>query len=169
MILSHMGSQIGAFYHNRSYWAVKLVDNRWRCELDGVPDFRTGTSRDLDWSLDIVGSGENNRIKELWMFCPKTVHSPLGNTAMLKISERGTAFVLKAGNFSLYGKKPLALIIGQVTDKLTGDCQCFIWDEYLRVMSSPFKTNVKNFSSWRDGVAPIGELSTDVLGLDVRG
>src|SRR5437016_1178202 len=66
MILSHLGSQIGAFLHDTSYWAVKLRDNRWRCELDGVPDIRTATTRNLDWSLDIVGSGENNKIKELW-------------------------------------------------------------------------------------------------------
>lgn len=175
VIVSKLGSQIGAFLQDRPYWAAKLDQDdggsRWICELDQVSDLRRATKRDMDWTLDVVGSGDHKRIKELWMFCPKTRYSPLGNTATLRFrlpQERQRAFVLKRGSLSLFHRSLDYLIIGKVTDDLVGSCECFIWDDKLRVMSSPYHTNVRNFTAWRDGVMPIGKLSYDVLGLTLK-
>jgi hypothetical protein len=168
IIASHLGSQIGAFFSNRCYWAVKLTNDKWLCELDTIPDLRTGTQRELDWTLDIVGSGDIGRIRELWMFCPKSLTSPLGNTATLRFTEPRTAFVLKRGSVSMFHRTMDYLIIGKVLDKYTGDCECFIWDDRLRGMSAPYYTNVSNFAAWRAGVLPIGRLSYEVLGLDIK-
>lgn len=190
IIKSKLGSQIGKFFASRAYWAVKLRDDRWLCELDKIPDVlrkkditRPGeiliadfrgpgkpTDRELDWSLDIVGTGDNALIKELWLFCPPSRISPMGNTATLRFLPHETkcAFVLKRGSVYFTHRQLDYLIIGKVTDKQTGDCTCFIWDEQLKVMSSPYQTNVSDFTAWRPGIMPIGKLALDVLGLDVR-
>lgn len=175
IIASRAGSQIGAFLHNRTYWAAKLDTDdggsKWICELDQIADLRRAEHRDMDWCLEVVAAGDHKRVRELWMFCPPSLTSPLGNTATLRFKlpeERQRAFVLKRGSRSVGYQSMDYLIIGKVTDDLTGECECFIWDNRLRAMSSPYHTNVHNFTAWREGVMPIGKLSFEVLGLNVK-
>lgn len=168
LIVSKGKSLVGQFLRNRAYWAVKLKDGSWVCELDPVTNFRRAEQRTLDWSLDIVGTGDVKRIDELWLFCPRSKTSPGGNTARLKITEPGTAFVLKVGHVSIERRQATAVMIGRVENKLTGDCVCFIWDSVMKAMSQPWYSNVYHLGTWREGVAPLGRLAFDVVGLDLR-
>ncbi len=208
VVWSQGGYPIGHSEPDRAYWAIKLNDGRWLCELDQV-DARidkivtqdnpftglrdgigmTMEKRNLDWTLDICSTGDWAYITELWMICPPTHVSPAGNTARLPISPAGTAFQFKVGvldsNFGESLRRPLAQIIGRVTNQETGDCECHVFDYGAGALIvhengkdneghpiyGPWKTNVYNMSSWRPqipgqpSVAPIGRLSFDVLGL----
>jgi hypothetical protein len=127
--------------------------------------------RQADWSLDIVGSGDYKKIEELWLICPPTATSPLGNTARLPIEMPGTAFQLKVAFVESDGvnsaRSLQAQLIGRVTDVETGDCECFIFDYGWQVMSTPWKSNVKRFGTWRSEVAPLTQLNYTVVGIDL--
>jgi hypothetical protein len=178
---------------DRSYWAVKLDDEKWICETQVSYDWRIGTQRNFDWSNDLVATGDVLRIKELWLFCPPNKYSPVGNTARLIIEEPGTAFQFKVGhadsNIAVTWKTMQGHIIGKVTNKEQGLCECFIWDPIQQGMITPEtmildpktmgplkdedgniiyagKTSVYNFHSWRPGsVAPLGKLHLQTLGV----
>src|SRR5687767_4806805 len=168
LINSILGATVGKFFGDRAYWGAKLSDGSWRCELDERHEIRTASMRPFDWTLDMVDTGDVLKIKELWLFCPPTPLSPLGNTARLPIKEPGTALQFKVGNLfemGAVGRNVAGRIIGRVDNKETGECTCFIWDEELRVMSAPWRSNVYNFGSWRDGIAPQGRLNLDTLGV----
>jgi hypothetical protein len=163
MIKSVLGATIGRLFGDRAYWAAKLQDHRWISELDQ----RMG--RSFDWTLDAVDTGDVLKIKELWLFCPPNSVSPLGNTARLPITEPGTAFQFKVASVDGFldgmERKVESQIIGRVDDKATGACTCFIWDAQLRVLSTPWQSNIHSFGSWREGIAKIGALSPQVLGV----
>jgi hypothetical protein len=188
-VFSQGGYPIGSPEPDRAYWAVKLNDGKWLCELDQVQDLIIGR-RHLDWSLDICGpSGDWRKIVELWMICPPTAISPAGNTARLPITVPGTAFQLKVGFLdSSIGnslRRQVAQMIGRVTNEETGDCEVFVYDYAAQALVvcengkdedgkpayGPWKTNVYNMGSWRPNipgtpsVAPIGRLSFEVVGL----
>jgi hypothetical protein len=208
VVFSQGGYPIGHRELDRSYWAVKLDGGHgsdvWRCELDLVdthspkwvtqhnPDtgFRDpidllSPKRTLDWSDDLCTLGDWRRIKELWLVCPMTPTSPSGNIARLPITQPGTAFQFKVGvmdtNLGTSLHRPLAQIIGRVTDEGTGACECWVYDYAASALIlfadeqtgqlGPWKTNVYRMGSWRPeivgmpSVAPIGRLSTGVLGL----
>jgi hypothetical protein len=167
-VKSVLGSVIGAFLPDKAYWAVKLSNDKWCSEIDQRFEPRNGLIRPFDWSLDLVDTGDIANVKELWLFCPPNIHNPLGSTARLPIVEPNTAFQFKIGNsyaFGADGRELQSQIIGRVVDKETGDCEFFAWDAPLKVMSSPMKNNIYNFTSWRPGIANLGELSLDVLGV----
>lgn len=163
LITSALGATIGRLFGDRAYWAAKLQDNRWLCELD------TRNGRPFDWTLDAVDTGDVLRIRELWLFCPPNAISPLGNTARLPITEPGTAFQFKVASLDGFldgmERRIESQIIGRVDDKSTGACTCFIWDAQLKVMSQPWQSNIHRFGSWREGIAKIGALSPEVLGV----
>lgn len=168
IITSVLGSLVGTFLVDRPYWAVKLANGTWQCELDSRFDLRRGEKRPFDWTLDLIDTGDIAHIRELWLFCPPTKASPLGNTARLPIVEPHTAFQFKVASYDAVGAWRKALesqVIGRVDNKETGDCTVFIWDAPLKVMSTPWQSNVYHFGSWREGIAPIGALSHAVLGL----
>jgi hypothetical protein len=165
-IPSVLGSVIGKIFPNRSYWAVKLSTGKWCCELD--TRFDAGIARPFDWTLDLVDTGDVEKIKELWLFCPPSPGNPLGSTARLPIVEPGTAFQFKVASLHALGASERwveSQIIGRVEEKETQACTCFIWDAPLRLMSTPYTTTLQQFGSWREGIAPIGALSHTVLGL----
>lgn len=179
------------FELDRSYWAVKLNNNTWQCETKIVYD--KGVFRYFDWSNDLVATSDVLKIKELWLLCPPNRHSPMGNTARLFIEEPGTAFQFKIGmadsNITRTYKSMQAHIIGKVTNKETGACECFIWDPIQGGLLTPQtlifdsvkkelvkypdgslayagKTSVYSFHSWKPGsIAPLGPLHLPTLGV----
>lgn len=167
-------------YITRSYWAVKLNNDDWVCEARLKMDLARGEMRLYDWSNDLVSTGDVMQVKELWLFCPPSRTSPLGNTARLPIVEPGTAFQFKVATADSTGTRTVqAHIIGRVTNKETGDCECFIWDTEQDGLCTPEtpiftlgrepsyagRTNVYNFRSWRPSIAPLGALKLDDLGV----
>lgn len=175
---------------NRSFWAVKLSTGEWICEARMILD--KGIVRPFDWSLDLVGTGDTSRIVELWLLCPPSPTSPLGNTARMVIDESGTAFQFKVTQVDTTivttCSYPQAHVIGRVVNKETGACECFIWDEKQQGLLTPEtriydpatgtarrypdgtlvyagRTSVYNFHSWRPNIAPLGRIALDTLGV----
>lgn len=168
----------------RSYWAVKLNNDVWLSEARMRYD--QGVFRHFDWSNDLVATGDVLKIQELWLLCPPNRFSPVGNTARLVIEEPGTAFQFKVAhadsNIATTWRTLQAHIIGKVTDKITGACECFIWDPIQGGMITPTtqmfdatgslisagKTSVYDFHSWRPGsIAPLGALHLPTLGVQL--
>lgn len=169
IITSVLGSTIGRFYGDRSYWAVKLSNGKFQSELDSVFDLAHAGKRPFDWTLDLVATDDIMKVKELWLFCPPSSINPFGSTAHFPILIPGTAFQFKVSNMdsSLVAstKSMVSQVIGRVDDPATGDCTFFVYDAPLNAMSFPLKTNINDFGSWREGIAPIKQLSFEVLGL----
>jgi hypothetical protein len=176
----------------RSYWAVKLSTGERLCEARVTTDLLRATERHFDWTLDLVATSDVLKIKELWLLCPPSKTSPLGNTARLDISEPGTAFQFKIAMVdsaiaSMVDRSVQAHVIGRVTNKETGACDCYIYDPVEGGMITPEtqiydpvqgirkdengqpvyagRTNVYSFHSWRPGLAPPGQLHLDRLGV----
>lgn len=166
----------------RSFWAAKLSTGEWVSEARFVHDFRKGEQRRIDWMDDICATGDCKLITELWLLCPPSKTSPLGNTARLPIVRASSAFQFKVATHDTYGvvgpgvRTLQAHIIGRV-DNAEGDCTCFIWDpvqDGLLTPETPIfereghyagKTNVNHFHSWRPSVAPLGQLALDRIGV----
>jgi hypothetical protein len=178
-IKTAIGAVIHPFMIDFPVWCVKLDNGKFLSERDMVWDemqreqgarglhlFSTPNRRPYDWTKDLVSSGDNLKVRELWMICPPNPISPLGNTAKLLITEPGTAFTFKTRQLAI-GSSDLQyhLIIGKVTDTTNGDCEYFVWDCVLQAMSTPMKNNVYDFQSWRPDVGRHGPLALDVLGL----
>lgn len=176
----------------RSYWAVRLNTGEWMCEARLKVDLVNGIERFYDWSNDLVAGGDIMRITELWLLCPPSHTSPFGNTARLKITEPGTAFQLKVAtvdsNIAASIRTVQAHIIGKITNKETGECECYIYDNVQGGLCTPEtmiydpatnnvkrdahgnyiyagRTSVYNFHSWRESIAPLGRLELDTLGV----
>lgn len=179
----------------RSWWAVRLNTGEWVCEARVKTDVYKGIERHFDWSNDLVACGDVNRITQLWLFCPPSKTSPFGNTAHLDITEPGTAFQFKVAmadsNIAMTSRSLQAHIIGKVTNKETGECDAFIWDDVQQGLCTPEteiydphspqtnfrrvdasgrlctagKTSVYDFHSWREGIAKLGRLELRTLGV----
>lgn len=156
---------------SRAWWAVKLDSGEWLCEARLHTDIAAATERHFDWYYDLVGTGDVRRIKELWLLCPPNKLSPLGNTARLPITTPGTAFDFKvasaSSNFVETWRNQEAHIIGRVTDRATGDCECFVWDERYQMLCAGFRSNVHNFGTWRDSLPPRGALALEKIGVEL--
>jgi len=118
----------------------------------------------VDWTLDLVSTGDLKRVKEVRLICPGIL-----THGVLKITEKQTAFQFKNSSAVHDGERQYrileAQVIGRIRDKLSGDCDCFIWDRTLGLFK--YQSNIRAFGSWRNGIAPIGELSQNVLGLSL--
>lgn len=154
---------------DRSWWAVKLDTDEWLCEARIHTDLYTGKERHYEWYEDLVANDDVRRIKELWLLCPASPYSPMGNTARLPITEPHTAFDFKlahaTSNFVTTWRTSEAHIIGRVDDKATGACTCFIYDNKYSVLSQPYKTNIHNFGRWRESSPLLGELAVEKMGV----
>lgn len=148
-----------------SYWKVRLsnrteelseIDVRFIPQLDG-----RFLIRRYEWLEDLVGSGDAGKIKEVMLVTPKGI-------ACSEVTEPYTVFQLCRGTTDLLTGKRIknVQIVGVVSDKDTGDCDCAIWDVQVQQLYT-IKNNVKNFQAWRDGVIPIGKLNFQAL--DLRG
>lgn len=181
------------FEIDRSYWAVKLDNEEWVCEARVKTDVYTGEERFFDWSNDLVANRDVNHIKELWLLCPPSKTSPLGNTARLDIGAPKTAFQFKMTHVDSTIAETIRNlpyhIIGRVDDVVTGDCTCFIFDpvqggllttstlifdpltavakkDHKGKYMTAGRNNIYNFHSWDPGrVAHLGRLELNTLGL----
>lgn len=85
---------------------------------------------------------------------------------MLKIDENYTAFQFKHRTKEFFNSTFTTLeaqCIGRVTNKESGDCECYIWDRFLGIIF--YKSNIYNFGSWRQGLIPLKDLSHEVIGI----
>lgn len=150
-----------------AYWSVLLTTNKRYSENQLIPTLTKGQKglRKLDWNLDLVSTGDIHKVKEV------TLHCPDGRTAVLEIPERSTAFQFKTKSLDTLGANGMNLefqVIGRVLDKVSGACECFIWD-YRPLEGQPnlvaYKSNIYRFGAWRDNITPFGALSLEVQGL----
>lgn len=170
-VTSILGSLISPFLVSEAFWCVKLSNGKFQTERDIVRDGNWPTGRrPFDWALDLVASGDIRRVKELWLICPPNPGNPLGQTAKLPIVEPGTAFQFKVGfvdgNIAGTVQSRASQLIGRVTDKVNGDCECFVWDVGLRALGT-WNSNIYHMGSWRADIAPPTQLAFDVLGLSL--
>jgi len=159
-VLTKHGTWFGRILADRSYWGIKLSDDTFVQEIDGV-----------EWDA-LVQNGDMDRAKELWLFCPPNDWSPRGNTARLPITIPGRAFQTKGASKSatlggMSFRRPEYQIIGVVDDPDTLACTCFVWDYRVWMMSEPFKTNLVDFAKWRPDAPKIHGFSPRALGLKV--
>jgi len=144
---------------SHSYWKVLLTTGKEITEHKLVFDFRRGGYRPIDWALDLNATGDLLKIKELWLICPN------GQQVKIDINEPGTAIQFKHKSINPYGAFLEAQGIGKVTDKGTGDCECWIWDRFKGLI--PYKSNIDTFGTWREGLMPLTKLSREVIGLQL--
>jgi hypothetical protein len=145
-----------------SFWEVLLTSGKVIRETQTVKDAMG--ERLVDWTLDLNSSGDLRRIKEVRLICPGLmVHG------VLKIKESQTAFQFKNSSAVHDGQRQYrvleAQVVGRVTDKVTGACDCFIWDRLLGLFK--YSSNIRSFGTWHDRIAPISVLSQNVLGLNL--
>lgn len=145
----------------RSYWSVRLSTGKMLSEQGVLVDRAAGGLRPIDWSLDLVSTGDIFKIVEVMLTCPN------GQRAWLTIEEPGTVFQLKIATITVFGAdhQVKCQLIGKVVNKESGLCFCWIWDQRLGLIERA--NNIYRFESWRDGILPLGALSLDVLGLRV--
>lgn len=149
-----------------AFWSVLLQSGREWSERSLVASNIKGQKglRKLDWALDLVSTGDIHRIKEL------TLHCPDGRKAVLEITPDMPAFQFKTKSLEMIGASGTDLeyqVIGRVIDKVTGRCECFIWDYRPKLGEEhliAYKSSIYKFGGWRDTVTPIGALGLDVQG-----
>lgn len=140
-------------------WEVELTSGKKIKENQLSFDFLRG-SRRIDWALDIISTGDIHNIKMLYL------HTPRG-LQWIEIREKDTAFQFKRGTqmfFQVGDNVANAHIIGRIEDKETGNCSAIVYD-YFTKETYFLGTNIFNFGSWREGVAPVGPMNLDVLGI----
>ena len=149
-----------------AYWSLLLRNGRTYDEHHLVYSNIKGQKgvRKLDWTLDIVSTGDIHKIKEL------TLHCPDGRKAVLEITEDMPAFQFKTKSMDMMGAGGSGLefqVIGRVIDKASGRCECFAWDYRPKPGEQnlvAYKSSVYNFGAWRDTITPIGALGLEVQG-----
>lgn len=146
-------------FTGRSYWTAKLTTGREVSELGMSFDLLRGR-RPINWHLDVVGSGDNARVKEL------TINTPRG-AATLFITAPHTAFAFSNGlnEISTGQRRTLAQIIGRVDNAETGDCTCLIWDALCQSLILDFEANVRDFRTWNTNIPSPGPLNIAALGV----
>jgi hypothetical protein len=155
------------------YWRVVLTTGR---KISGIEKHRVsfaeslahpewGRERSIDWTLDLLSTGDLLKIKELHL-----VYPGLFRHACLEITEPRTAFQFRrqAKGMDMGTGQVLdsveAQIIGRVYDKENGLCQGYIWDRVKGLIQYD-EVEINNFPSWRSGLMPPGVLNLDVLGV----
>jgi hypothetical protein len=188
---SALGAIIGDIRVKRSYWTVELQDGRLFSELDMRRDLRFhqwGGERPFDWTLDLVDSGDIRRVKRITLYSPPYEQFRYGAISSFDVKEPGTVFQFKVAQRlfntppsppklqcsvalpphpSLEHVEQVAQIIGVVTNKERGTCECAIWDGMRHMLYWPFVTSVYAFESWRPGIAAPGPINLHAVGLDL--
>lgn len=176
-----------------SFWAVRLSTGKLISERATVADPRrslmtpdqlaqvhpnwseaqrehwlnTG-ERPVDWTLDLVSTGDIARIRRIWLVCPPHPAYPRGAAPALEVPELGRVFQVKVANLDVlgaWGNYRVAQVIGKVLDPLTGDCEVLGWDQEERRIVGPYRSNLAKVELWRAGLAPLYHVSVPVLGL----
>lgn len=150
-----------------AYWEALLSTGKRRSERELITTFKKGQKgiRKLDWTEDLVSTGDIYRIRELILHCPD------GRNAVLEITPDMPPFQFKTKSLNMLGAGGNDMefqVIGRVLDKLSGRCECFIWD-YRPLPGQnqllAYKTSIYRFGSWRDTLTPLGALGLEVQGL----
>jgi len=167
----HPFKAIQTFARGESYWHIELSTGRTWSQLDTAFDPLRGKpekkyQRPLDWYLDLVATGDVKKIKAI------VLHTPRGDAA-LRIDEPGTVYQLNAaallsdtGTGTMTRQKD-AQIIGRVDNRDTGVGIAFIWDVHTQQMYRDESANIHNFAGWRPGIAPLGALAIQNMGLNL--
>lgn len=159
-----MLKQIRAFIAGESYWKVTFTNGKTLSELDSKPYFDGNKEirvRAVEWLEDLIAAGDLRNVKEAMLCTPQGV-------AHFTVTEPYTVFQLSRGTLAAFtGQKIKNMqVVGVVTDKDSGDCECAIWDQQTKQLYTMFN-NVRNFTKWREGVADVGMLN--IKALDLRG
>jgi len=146
-----------------------LNDDRWLSELDEYVDIAKGVTRTLDWHDDIVMLNDCKRIRELRVYAPPHGRSPIGCVGTLRTREPSCMFVISGRIANVFaGEKHITYqLIGKVTNKNNGQCECFIWDNVMQAFSEPYLTSVFDFKPWASHVGLRGRLNLEHLGLEL--
>lgn len=157
---------VRTFLLGESYWKVRFTSGRELSELDIKPYLdgnRVMRRRSVEWLEDIIGSGDIARVRKVMLCTPQ-------GTAHIEAREPYTAFQFSRGVMNMLGSQYARVkncqVVGVVTDKETGGCDCAIWDAQTRQLYT-MRNCVKNFSAWREGVIPVGRLNIEAM--DLRG
>lgn len=148
-----------------AYWRATLITGRTLHKHESVFDHRLGHKRQLDWTLDLVSTGDILKIKRL-----ELVYPGLFRSIGLSITEPGTAFQFcrQVKGMDLSSGQGVdrveAQIIGRVTNKEYGLCEGYIWDR-VRGLIKYEDASVYDFPAWREGLMAPGRLALDVLGV----
>lgn len=129
-----------------SYWSVVLENGQELSQAGTKVDLARAEERPIDWSLDVVGTGDILKVKTLSLHCPN------GQEVSLPIKEPGTAFQLhQAAAGAMSGLRfEIAHIIGRVDDRETGACTCWAWDA-TRGKMLHWQDNVRDMRAWKIG------------------
>lgn len=149
-----------------SFWAAKLITGKVISERDPVSD-RNG-QRTVDWTLDLVTTGDIYKIKELWLITPANIN-PFAHIPRLIVTIPGTVFQFKIANLDALGASGntrVAQVIGCLDDPATGACTIMAYDEELRRLIPPYHTFIGAIEPWRPEIAPVMHISSPVLGMD---
>lgn len=156
---------------DRSYWAVKLKRGRWLSEAWTHTDLSAATERAYDWTNDLVATGDIARVTELWLLCPASATSPVGNTVRVPIRETDRAIQFKRGvfdtNLATGRKQMTAQVIGRLEDYATGEATLFVWDQERFALYAPWHVNLydpQGLGAWRPDGMPIPRLTLAQLG-----
>jgi hypothetical protein len=151
--------EITTLSSGQSYWKAKLKNGKTLCELDTVTDIQNARVRRVEWLEDVIGSDDLGRIVEV-ILC-----SPQGDVHIPVVRPHG-AFQLNQGMVSLLDNQKIktAQIVGSIEND-AGDCVVAIWDALEQRLYPEFRTNVYQFGAWRNGVAPLGRLNIEALGV----
>jgi hypothetical protein len=151
-------TKVHRFARGESYWKAILTSGRELSEVQLNRD-TSGKHRPIRWLEDIVSSGDGARIAELWLCTPQ-------GEAALRIFEPYTAYQFNQNVTTLKeGTRRIAQIVGRVDNKETGQGIAFIWDTTTQTLYKDDQASVLAFHAWRPGIAPIGALSLDVIGV----
>ncbi len=149
------------------YWKVRLITGKTLTKHQIVDDQMLGRRRVLDWTLDLISTGDILKIKELIL-----VYPGFNRSVKLDITEPGTAFQFcrqaKGMDMSTGAivDSVEAQIIGRITNKEEGLCEGYIWDRVNGPMGYK-DVSIYDFPSWREGLMPPGALNLDVLGVRI--
>jgi hypothetical protein len=184
-IKSSLLTVANSMHTQRPHWKVTLTTGREISERGMTFDMTRGGLRPIDWSLDLC-SGANPdilKVKEIWLMFPNDltqvtciekdnpvhqVQQGKFSSAVLPVKERGCVFQMKIKTLDGFGANTSTFecqIIGAVGNKETGECHCYIWDAKLGLIA--YKTSIYDFGSWREGIAPINNISHSVVGLSL--
>jgi hypothetical protein len=182
MLRTSLATLGNAINSQRPWWKVVLTTGKEISEKGMV--FRDGI-RPIDWTLDLIASGDINKVKEIWLMFPQELpyHTRIENgnpirqridgkiaSAVIPVKERGCVFQMKIKTLdgTIAGMNSGTFecqIIGAVGNKETGECHCYIWDAKMGLIA--YKTSIYNFGTWREGIAPIHNISHSVVGLNL--
>lgn len=149
-------------FRNDTFWRVTLATGKQITEGQISFDFLRGT-RSIDWHLDIASTNDCKQIKAIALCTPEeevTLHvsgTPPEPYCVFQFKQ-GTKLLLRKGNIVN------AHIIGRVDDKRTGDCTAIIWDALEKKVYT-HTTTIYHFSAWRQGVADIGPINYQAMGV----